>query len=231
MVVALAQDDVGQRIQRTATLTINNGGKPRAQIVPQPTGVTVVFETRPYEERFYTTREQPGDLINVPSDPQSLSLTTITMPVGDLLVFKLTVENYGEVPIRTHGSPPGTVYNWDQRASTFDEPDESGAWRVGIDCDTSVIDYPWRWALGDSDSLIAEDDPDSENTYYYLPAHSRSVVWGAVRMTTIESRNPQTCWAGLIHEDVEVTETNRAVGPRQIELVDPTGEQTTMDNG
>lgn len=227
--VALAQDEVGQRIQRTATLTILNGGKPRAQIVPQPTGPTVVFETRPYEERFYTTREQPGDLIDPPSDPQSLSMTTITMPVGDLLVFKLTVENYGEVPIRTHGSPPGTVYDWDQRASTFDEPDESGAWRVGIDCDTAVMNYPWRWALGDADSLVAEFDPDSENTYYYLPPHSRSVVWGAIRMTTIESRNPQNCWAGLIHEDVEVTETNRTVGPRQIELVDTTGEQITDD--
>ena len=50
-------------------------------------------------------------------------------------------------------------------------------------------------------------------------------------MTTIETRNPQNCWAGLIHEDVEVTETNNRVGPRQIELVDPTGEQTPEDNG
>lgn len=227
-VIALAQDDVGQRIQRTATLTIRNGGKPRAQIVPQPTGATVVFETRPYEERFYTTREQAGDLIDPPSDPQSLSMTTITMPVGDLLVFKLTVENYGEVPIRTQGSPPGTVYDWEQRAATFGEYDESGAWRVGIDCTTADTDYPWRWMLGDMDSLISEVDADTENVYYYLPPHSRSVVWGAIRMTTIETRNPQNCWAGLIHEDVEVTETNGNVGPRQIELVDPTGEQTPV---
>lgn len=230
-VIALAQDEVGQRVQRMGTLTIVNGGKPRAQIVPQPTGATVVFETRPYEERFYTTREQPGDLIDPPSDPQSLSMNTITMLVGDLLVFKLTVENYGEVPIRTQGSPPGTVYDWDQRAATFGEYDESGAWRVGINCDTANTDFPWRWLLGDADSLTQEVDPNTGNTYYYLPPHARSVVWGAIRMTTIEARNPQNCSAGLIHEDVEVTETNRAVGPRQIELVDPTGEQTPTDNG
>jgi hypothetical protein len=230
-VVALAQDAVGQRVQRTATLTIVNGGKPRAQIVPQPTGATVVFEFRPYEERFFSTRDQLGDLIDPPSDPESLSMNTITMPVGDLLVFKLTVENYGEVPIRTQGSPPGTVYDWEQRAATFGEFDESGAWRVGIDCDTADADYPWRWMLGDTGSLTLEIDPNTGNTYYYLPPHSRSVVWGAVRMTTIEARNPQNCWAGLIHEDVEVTETNRFVGPRQIELVDPTGGQTPADNG
>jgi hypothetical protein len=158
-------------------------------------------------------------------------MNTITMPVGDLLVFKLTVENYGEVPVRTQGSLPGTVYDWDQRSATFGEYDESGAWRVGIDCDTAEADYPWRWALGDADSLIEEVDPNTGNTYYYLPPHSRSVVWGAVRMTTIETRNPQNCWAGLIHEDVEVTDTNRVVGPRQIELVDPTGDQTPDDNG
>lgn len=222
--VALAQDGVGQRVQRTAALTIRNGGKPRAQIVPQPTGATVIYEVRPYEDRFFSSREQLGDLIEPPTDPQSLNLNTITMRVGDLLVFKLTVENYGEVPIRTQGSPPGVVYDWDQRAATFGEFDESGAWRVGIDCDTADTDYPWRWSLGDSDSLVAEEDENTGNIYYYLPAHTRSVVWGAIRMTTIETRNPQNCWAGLIHEDVEVSETNRAVGPRRIELVDLTDD-------
>jgi hypothetical protein len=231
LLVARSQDDVGQQVQRTTTLTIRNGGKPRAQIVPQPTGATVVFEVRPYEERFYSTRGQLGDLIDPPTDPQSLNLNTVTMQVGDLLVFKLTVENYGEVPIRTQGVPPGVVYDWDQRAATFGEFDESGAWRVGIDCDTADTDYPWRWALGDSDSLVAEENENTGDVYYYLPPHARSVVWGAIRMTTIETRNPQNCWAGLIHEDVEVTETNNRVGPRQIELVDPTGEQTPEDDG
>ena len=38
----------------------------------------------------------------------------------------------------------------------------------------------------------------------------------------IPARNPQNCWAGLIHEDVEVSVFNNMVGTRSVELVDPT---------
>lgn len=223
--VALAQDTVGQRVQRTTAVTIENGGKPLAQIVPQPSGSTVVFEAQPYDDAYYTTTEERGELIAQPQDPQGLSTNSITMPVGDMLVFKLTVENYSETPIRTHGSPPGTVFDWNQRASTFGESDQSGAWRVGIDCDTAASDYPWRWRLGTDDELVQENDPLNEDiTYYYLPPGARVVVWGAVRMSEIEARNPQNCWAGLIHEDVGLTDLNAHVGPRSILLVDPNGE-------
>jgi hypothetical protein len=225
-VVALAQDAVGQRIRRTGTLTLASGGKPQAQIVPQPTGPTVIFEARPWDERYYSTAERRGDLIDAPADPQSLALTAISMPVGDLLVFKLTVENYSNVPIRTAGSPPGTVYDWTQRAATFGEYDESGAWRVGIDCDTAASDYPWRWRLGTDEALITQVDPLTGNPYTYLPAGARATIWGAVRMSQIEVRNPQNCWAGLIHEDVGVSELNAHVGPRSVELLDPTGQFT-----
>jgi hypothetical protein len=150
----------------------------------------------------------------------------ITMPVGDMLVFALTVENYGDVAIRTAGSPPGTVFDWTQRAATFDEFDESGAWRVGIDCDTAMSDYPWRWRLGGDDDLATVVDPNDGEIYYYLPAGARAVIWGAIRMTEIEARNPQNCWAGLIHEDVGISQLNGYVGPRRVELVDPTGENT-----
>ena len=44
-------------------------------------------------------------------------------------------------------------------------------------------------------------------------------MWGGIRFTQIEDRNPQNCWAGLIHEDVEVSLRNRNVGSREIELV------------
>lgn len=225
-VVVEAQDDVGQRVRRTGNLTIASGGKPQAQIMPQPTGPTVVFEARPWEDRFAASAEQRGDLIEPPADPESLALTAISMPVGDMLVFKLTVENYGNVPIRTSGSPPGTVYDWNQRASTLGEFDESGSWRVGIDCDTAASDYPWRWRLGADEALITETDPNTGTAYTYLPAGARATVWGAVRMSEIEVRNPQNCWAGLIHEDVEVSELNAYVGPRRVELLDPTGQFT-----
>lgn len=221
-VVAFARDAVGQEVQRTAEITLVDGGKPFAQIVPQPTGVTVVFETRPWEDRFASTREQLGDLINPPADPAALTMTTLDLPVGDLLVFKLTIENYSDVPIRTTGPAPGTVYQWDQRASTLGLPDESGTWRVGIDCTTAASDYPWRWAIGTDEQLETVPDPDNEDIVYrYLPAGARAVVWGAVRMTQLEARNPQNCWAGLIHEGVEVAAVNNNVGSREVRLEAP----------
>ena len=220
-VVATAQDAVGQVVERTSEITIEQGGKPFAQIIAQPTGATVVFEARAWEDRFFTTAEHAGDLVTPPDDPALLSMNTITLPVGDLLVFKLTVENYGDVPIRTTGPVPGTVYQWDQRASTLGLPDEPGAWRVGIDCTSAMSDYPWRWALGNADTLDVVHDPENDNVYYYLPAGARAVVWGAVRMTDDTIRNPQNCWAGLIHESVEITSVNNVVGTRQVQIDPP----------
>ncbi|MCC6805238.1 MAG: hypothetical protein IT319_20330 [Anaerolineae bacterium] len=220
-VVAFARDAVGQEVQRIAELTIEQGGKPYAQIIPQPTGATVVFETRAWEDRFLTARDEPGDLIDSPDDPAALNMNDLSLTVGDLLVFKLTVENYGDVPIRTSGPEPGTVYEWDQRASTLGLPDEAGAWRVGIDCETAMSDYPWRWAIGDESVLETAYDPATGNTYRYLPAGARAVVWGAVRMTDLEAYNPQNCWAGLIHEQVGIDSLNNVVGARSVELVKP----------
>ncbi len=219
VLIANARDAVGQEIRLTSPLRIEQGGKPQAQIVAQPTGATVVFTTQAWDDRYYTTRERAGDLIDPPNNPEDVNLNTITMQVGDLLVFQLTIENYSDVPIRTSGPPPGTVYEWDQFDSTFAWFEEAGAWRVGIDCTTAARDYPWRWAVGDEESLITVTDPDTGNVYRYLPPGARSVVWGAVRMTRIEARNPQNCWAGLIHEQVEIAEFNRFVGAREIELI------------
>src|SRR5690606_4957301 len=121
------------------------------------------------------------------------------------LTFKLTIENYSDVMIRTTGPQPGTVYQQQQRAASLGWLEEPGAWRVGIDCDTAVSDYPWRWAVGTPDELITVEDPVSGNTYRYLPANTRSVVWGAIRLTEINNAlNPQNCWAGLIHEGVAI---------------------------
>ncbi len=221
-VVAIAQDAVGQRIRRTSQVTIAQGGKPRAEILRQAVGVDVVFEVWPYDERYYTTEDHPGELIPEPSDPSTLISTDITVPLGDMLVFKLTVENYGDVPIRTTGPAPGTVYNQNQVAAATGFYDESGAWRVGIECDTSSTSYPYRWAVASDDQLIEVEDPSTGNIYKYLPPGERAVVWGAIRLTEIKARNPQNCWAGLIHEDVAVV--NSVVGLRSVEIVAPDGE-------
>lgn len=220
-IVATAQDAVGQRVERRETLTIADGGKPLAEIASQPIGADVVWSVIPYDGAYASSIELWGERIALPDQPQDANQNPITMLLGDVLVFRLTVENYSDVPIRTHGAPPGTVYEQIQRAATLGTYDQSGAWRVGIDCDTAVSDYPWRWALGDESTLQVVQEDETGNTFYYIPPGERAVVWGGIRMTElIESRNPQNCWAGLIHEDVEVSIRNSRVGARSIELVD-----------
>lgn len=220
-VVAVAQDAVGQRIRRESELTISLGGKPRAEIVPQAVGADVIFTTMPYDDSYYSTLDDIGDLIPLPDDPADRDNVAITMPTGELLVFRLTVENYSDVPIRTTGPPPGTVYDQDQMAASLGAFEASGAWRVGIQCETSTQSFPYRWAIASDDVLETVVDESGE-VFRYLPAGERAVVHGAIRMQEIDPRqNPQTCWAGLIHEDVAISLQNSYVGPREIELVEP----------
>lgn len=224
-VIAIAQDAVGQRMRLESELTIETGGNPYAEIAPQAVGVDVVFDVFPYDDRYMTTREDSGDLVDLPDDPSAMAYSSqITVPLGDMLVFMLTVENYGDVPIRTTGPEPGTVYQQEQQAATLGWFDESGAWRIGVQCATSQTSYPYRWAIGTDENLVEVEDELTGNTYKYLPSGERSVVWGAVRLTEIEARNPQNCWAGLIHEDVEISIRNNNVGARSILLVDPDAE-------
>lgn len=221
-VFAVAQDAVGQRIVREAELTIVQGGKPLAEIAPQHVGVDVVFEVRPYEDRFFTDASTQGDLVPPPDNPADLSQNTLQVPLGDMLVFKLTIENYSKVPIRTTGPAPGTVYQQSQLAASLGAFQSPGAWRVGIQCDTSTEPFPYRWAIGSEEDLDAVEDPETGEIFYYLPPQSRAVVWGAVRFTDIQERqNPQICRAGLIHEGVGISVYNSYVGPREILLVDP----------
>lgn len=224
-IVAQSQDSVGQRIRMETELTIDTGGKPYAEIVPQVVGVDIIFDVQEYSDEMLSTRGQQGELAAKPDDPEALSYTQqITLPIGDMLVFMLTLENYGDVPIRTTGPAPGTVYQQDQQAATLGWFDESGAWRVGIQCTTSVTSYPYRWAVGTDDDLVEVYDETTGNTFKYLPAGARVIIWGAVRLTQIEARNPQNCWAGLIHEDVEVSFRNNNVGSRSILIVDSDAE-------
>lgn len=219
-IVAEARDAMGQVTRRTAQLTIAEGGKPRAEIVGQPNGATVIFITAPYDERYASDMDRVGMFVPKPSGISDANTLPVAVRIGDLLVFQLTVENYGATPIRTSGPPPGTVYDQTQLAASLGEYEQAGAWRVGIQCDTSQQSYPWRWAIGSADELVTRTDPRNGNTYYYLMPNQRAVVWGAIRMTEfIPTANPQACWAGLIHEYVEVSVQNTNVGRREIELL------------
>lgn len=132
----------------------------------------------------------------------------------DTLYFTLTVQNYGNTPIRTTGPVPGTVYDSDWNYNTLGWHTESGAWRVAVGYENELSNYPYRWAVGEVESLQKIGD------YYYLMPGDRALVTGGIRLTnTFGDRNPQPVWAGLIHEDVEISQFNTHVDPKAI-LVD-----------
>ncbi|NJL94032.1 MAG: hypothetical protein HC915_10020 [Anaerolineae bacterium] len=68
-VVAAAQDAVGQRVERRATLTLEDGGKPLAEIAAQPTGADVVFTVEPYDDALFSAMDALGESIPLPDDP------------------------------------------------------------------------------------------------------------------------------------------------------------------
>ncbi len=169
-----ARDAVGQWTMAQGTLTIKDGGVPRAYILNA-----------------------------------EVEWSTSTLPLGETLYFTLTVENDSVVPIRTSGPPPGTVYDSDQNYATLGEYEQSGAFRVGIHCETSPIDHPWRWAVGGPDDLVSDGEG-----HRYLPAGARAVITGGIRFVDyVAARNPQYCYASLIHEDVEISAVNYRVDP------------------
>ena len=132
----------------------------------------------------------------------------------DTLFFTLTVENYGETPIRTTGPAPGTVYDSGWNYNTLGWFTESGAWRVAIGYENELTNYPFRWAVGNQEALEEIDG------YLYLMPGDRAIVTGGIRMTgPLGERNPQPMWAGLIHEDVEISQFNNRVDPKSI-LID-----------
>lgn len=204
--IALAEDAVGQRVRRETTIELRDGGLPQAEIVAQSSGRTITWESAVYQDVYATDMNTPGQAIDMPTGVGAKQVT-ISLPQSDLLVFRLTVYNYGTTPIRTIGPWPGTVYQYDQTNAAMVTPAGrdafDGAFRVGLECERSTSSYPYRWAIG-AQSELTKVDRDGESFYYLMPGQS-AVVWGAVRMTTIiRTRNPQKCFAALIHENVNV---------------------------
>lgn len=219
LLYAIAQDDEGQRVVSTRDVKIVDGGLPQLEIFPQPVGGTVCFDTLPWDDRYYTDASEIGELLAQPEGSCS-TLSRLQVQQGDLLTFYLTVRNYGRTSIRTQGPFAGTVYEFEQLANTLGYPQSDGAFRVGIFCDSTIIDHPWRWGIGTPDQLTIEEDEQLNDTFYYLEPGEEAVVWGAIRMTTIiEGQNPQDCSASLIHEGVNIDPFQLRIGVRVIEIV------------
>jgi len=196
-VYAEATDKVSQHAVATTTLTIKDGGVPRAEIVDSQVDFSIC----------------PTPKADCP------------IRLGDTFYFTLTVENYGTVPIRTSGPQPSACYDLDQNFNTSrpDRPqgyaEESGVFRVGIGFDTQLMNYPFRWAIGGPGDLVKQTIDGKD--FYYLPVGKRAVITGCIRITQVPPRNPLYFWAGLIHEDVEISQLNDRVDPHHIQVEAP----------
>ncbi|MEM7334593.1 MAG: hypothetical protein AAF490_21125 [Chloroflexota bacterium] len=154
-----------------------------------------------------------ADIFSPPTG-ETLSFDATAVLLCDTLEFTLTVRNYGTTPVRTSGPAPGTIYDSTWNYNTVGWPTESGVFRVGIGFENELSPYPYRWAVG------AESDLQKIGDSYYLMPGERAVVTGGIRVIDeFGVRNPQPMWAGLIHEDVEISQFNRNVDPHAI-LID-----------
>ena len=188
VVRAEAVDRVGNRTVVTGSLTIREGGVPRADIVNA-------------NVEFYNPAT--GDKV---------------VPLGGTLAFTLTVENFGKVPIRTIGPDSGTPYRSDQNFNTMGTYQSPGAWRVGIDYEGNpAYAYPFRWALGHLADLQAREI-DGQTFYYLMPGQRSVITGSIQIVDVPARRDLVNYWAGLIHEEVSIEAFNNMVDPQQIAI-------------
>ncbi len=193
-IVARARDAAGNTTMVTSTLTIVEGGVPYADILNAQ--VTMMDM-------------KDGDQI---------------LAIGDTLIFTATVHNYGRVPIRTSGPPPGTHYNLDENFNTLavreGKPawhEQAGVWRFAIDFQTnSGQDYPFRWAVGRPEDLECRII-DGEEQCYLMPGQ-KGLVYGTITINYAPPRRSIVFWAGLIHEDVGILPFNNRVHPHTFKI-------------
>jgi hypothetical protein len=163
-----------------------------------------------------------ADIISPPTG-NTVEWSATAVALCDTLYFTMTVRNYGNTPIRTTGPTPGTVYDSDWNYNTLGWHTESGAWRAAIGFENELTNYPFRWAVGNTEDLELID-----GRYYLMPG-DRAVITGGIRVVDVfGDRNPQPLWAGLIHEDVEITEFNNRVDTQDIlvDIPDPQNQPT-----
>ncbi len=193
-IVARARDAAGNTTLVTTTLTIVEGGVPRADIL----NAEVTMMDAGDGDRF--------------------------LAIGDTLVFTATVENYGRVPIRTSGPPPGTHYNLDENFNTLAVRsgnrawhEQAGVWRFAIDFQTNGgQNYPFRWAIGRREDLECRLI-DGEEQCYLMPG-KRGLVYGTITINYAPPRDNIVFWSGLIHEDVGILPFNNRVDPHTFHI-------------
>ncbi len=179
VIFAEAEDRVGNRVTVSSTLTIREGGKPRAEVTE-------------------------GEI-----DWQGEMSRVVSVPLGKSLCFTATVQNIGPVPIRTAGPWPGQKYKFSENYNTLAAAQGEDSWyqqagifRFGINYDTTGVDFPYRWAIGRPEDL-EERIIDGKPQYYLLPG-KRGLVSGCIEFDQQPPVGTNFWWGGLIHEFVAV---------------------------
>ena len=178
-IYAEARDLAGNHVVVTSTLTIEDGGKPRADILG-------------------------GEI-----DWQGEVNRVVSVPLGGSLCFTTTIQNEGTVSIRTAGPWPGTTYKFSQNHNTLANElgdsslyQQAGVWRFGVNFDTTGYDFPFRWAIGRPEDLEMRVI-DGVEQWYLLPGQ-RSQVSGCIEFDQPPPVGTNFWWGGLIHEFVAV---------------------------
>ena len=200
VVAAEAQDLAGHHVAVSSTLTIVQGGQPRADVVQG----TIHWAS--------AVRIQQG--------------TELYITLGTTLVFTTYVENYGKVPIRTSGPPSGTCYRSDENSNTLAVElgeaswhEQAGVWRFGVNFDVSESDFPYRWAVGTRDELRCEMIAGHEQCV--LDPGKRGTVIGCIELAGPFPRPDIYAWGGLIHEWVGVKAQNNYVDRVLLHIGEP----------
>lgn len=179
IIYAEARDLAGNHVMVTSTLTIEDGGKPRADILRGEI-------------------DWVGEVNRV-----------VSVPLGGSLCFTATIQNEGTVSIRTAGPWPGTTYKFGQNHNTLANElgdsslyQQAGVWRFGVNFDTTGYDFPYRWAIGRPEDLEMRLI-DGVEQWYLLPGQ-RSQVSGCIEFDQAPPVGTNFWWGGLIHEFVSV---------------------------
>jgi hypothetical protein len=182
MLIAEARDAAGNAVRVERPLTITEGGKPRAEIV---------------QGQIFWEGEMGR---------------TVTMMLNEKLCFETFVRNVGTVPIRTSGPWPGQEYlfsqNYNTLAATIDPSfgQQTGAFRFGINFDTTGVDFPFRWAIGSKEELEMRLINGKEQ-WYLLPGHTGKVS-GCIKIDQPPPLGTRFWEGGLIHQGVAVVNNN-----------------------
>ncbi len=218
---AIPEDEQVNRLNAKGWHTYDYDGGIDAGAEPPPDGIYTVFAEAQDKMGQRVIARQTLEIVNA-GLPRAYILngeveySATSLVISETLCFTLTVENDSTAYLRTIGPWPGTTYRSDQNFNTLGYSEESGVFRIAMDFDTSLRNYPFRWGIG-RPGVDLEQIGDN----WYLPPNARSQVTGCVQIVEVPVRNPLYYWTGLIHEDVAIANVNNRVDPNFVTIWAP----------